>query len=68
MSEPKVDPTHYIDFPVASPKDYTATAESQPPPAEAPAHDAFTRLLYPLEPDANTLRVEAEPQVEPHSL
>lgn len=65
MSEPKVDPADYIDFLVASPKDFTATeaARSQSPSPEAPAHDAFTRLLHRLEPDADALWVEAEPQV-----
>ena len=65
MSEPKVDPSDYIDFLVASPKDFTATeaARSQSPSPEPPAHDAFTRLLHRLEPDANALWAEAEPQV-----
>lgn len=35
----------------------------QPDGADRPAHDAFTRLLYRLEPDAETLWQEAAPQV-----
>ena len=42
----------------------TEAARVQPEAANRPAHDAFTRLLHRLEPDAATLWQEAAPQVE----
>lgn len=65
MSQPKVQPEAYIDFLIATPKQATATeaARCQPPATDPPAHDAFTRLLYRLEPDPNVLWSEVEPQV-----
>ncbi len=42
----------------------TEAARAQPDGERAAAHDAFTRLLYRLEPDAQTLWKEAAPQVE----
>ncbi len=66
MSEAKVRPEDYIDFLIASPRHFTATeaAQVQPHDSDPPAHDAFTRLLHRLEPDSETLWVEAESQVE----
>ena len=56
----------YIDFLVASPRNFSCSEaakvqpESDPSP---PAHDAFTRLLHRLEPDPATLWQEARPMV-----
>ncbi|VTR91711.1 transposase is4 family protein : Transposase family protein OS=Singulisphaera acidiphila (strain ATCC BAA-1392 / DSM 18658 / VKM B-2454 / MOB10) GN=Sinac_0453 PE=4 SV=1: DDE_Tnp_1 [Gemmata massiliana] len=65
MSVPKVFPSDYIDFLIASPKTYSGAeaARVQPAATDPPAHDAFTRLLTRLEPDPGTLWTEAEPQV-----
>jgi hypothetical protein len=65
MSAPKVHASDYIDFLIAAPKACSATeaARVQPDRPDPPAHDAFTRLLTRLEPDPDTLWVEAEPQV-----
>ena len=65
MSEPKVMAADYIDFLIASPAHFTATeaAKVQPDYPDPPAHDAFTRLLHRLEPDAATLWAEARTQV-----
>jgi len=55
--------TDYIDFLIASPKHFSCTeaAKVQPETLDAPAHDAFTRLLRRLEPDPETLWAEARP-------
>jgi putative transposase len=65
MSEAKVQPEDYIDFLIASPKHVTATeaAKVQPDYPDPAAHDAFTRLLHRLEPDPETIWLEAETQV-----
>ncbi|MDQ4122359.1 MAG: IS701 family transposase, partial [Acidobacteriota bacterium] len=57
MNPPKCSQEDYINFVIASPKQLTATeaARVQPESQNAPAHDAFTRLLQRLEPDAETL-------------
>jgi hypothetical protein len=57
--------TDYIDFLVASPRIFTCTeaAEVQPTSSQAPAHDAFTRLLHRLEPEPEALWEEARPLV-----
>ncbi|MEI2741140.1 MAG: transposase [Candidatus Competibacter sp.] len=69
MNPPKVNDQAYINFLIATPKTCSATeaARAQPEDYSAPAHDAFTRLLHRLEPDAATLWREATPQVEPHA-
>ena len=61
MNAPKCQPEDYIDFLVASPRVVSGTeaARAQPARARAPAHDAFTRLLHRLEPDATALWGEA---------
>ena len=66
MNPAKVTDEDYIQFLLATPKVCSATeaARVQPEEAKAPAHDAFTRLLHRLEPDALTLWREAAPQVE----
>ena len=62
----KVSATEYIDFLVASPRAVSGTeaARTQPDRPDAPAHDAYTRLLHRLEPDTATLWAEAAPLVE----
>ncbi|MFO0927930.1 MAG: transposase [Gemmataceae bacterium] len=66
MNPPRVQPEDYIDFLIATPKAASAVeaARVQPQRPEAPAHDAFTRLLHRLEPDPETLWQEARPQVD----
>lgn len=65
MNPPKCSDEDYINFVIATPKQLTATeaARVQPESRNAPAHDAFTRLLERLEPDAETLWQEAATQV-----
>ncbi len=69
MNPPKVTDDDYINFIIATPRDVTATfAERvQPESKDAPAHDAFTRLLQRLEPDAETLWEEAKTQIDLHT-
>ena len=57
MNPPKVRDEDYINFIIATPRIVTATEVSlcQPKSRNAPAHDAFTRLLHRLEPDPQTL-------------
>lgn len=66
MNLPKVREEDYINFLIATLKVCSATeaARVQPKAADAPAHDAFTRLLHRPEPDALTLWREAASQVE----
>ena len=66
MNPPKVSDQDYINFLIATPKVCSATeaARVRPEPSTAPGHDAFTRLLHRLEPDAATLWREAAGQVE----
>ena len=66
MNRPKVTDEDYIQFLIATPKVCSATeaARAQPDGERVAAHDAFTRLLHRLEPDAQTLWKEAAPQVE----
>ena len=66
MNPPKVTDEDYINFIIATPRDVTATEAErvQPESKDAPAHDAFTRLLERLEPDAETLWLEAQAQID----
>jgi hypothetical protein len=66
MNPPKVTDEDYINFIIATPRDVTATEAErvQPESKNAPAHDAFTRLLQRLEPDAEMLWEEAKPQID----
>lgn len=66
MNPAKCSDIDYINFIIATPRVVTATeaAACQPDHSSAPKHDAFTRLLQRLEPDAQTLWKEAETQVE----
>lgn len=65
MNPPKCTDTDYINFIIATPRQVTATEAERVPPdsTNAAAHDAFTRLLERLEPDAETLWAEAQTQV-----
>lgn len=62
MNSAKVQADDYIDFLIACPKQATAmeAARCQPDSARPPAHDAFTRLLHRLQPDAQTLWAEVQ--------
>jgi putative transposase len=66
MNPPKVTDEDYINFIIATPRDVTATEAErvQPESTNAPSHDAFTRLLSRLEPDAETLWQEAQTQID----
>ncbi len=66
MNSLKGTDADYINFFIAPPKQLTATetARAQPASKDAPAHDAFTRLLTRLEPAAETLWLETHPQVD----
>jgi putative transposase len=65
MSKAKVQPEDYVQFLLASPLQFTCTeaARVQPHQVAPPAHDSFTRLLTRLEPDPETLWIEARPQL-----
>jgi hypothetical protein len=65
MNPPKCSDEDYINFLIATPRQVSATeaARVQPEAEKAAAHDAFTRLLHRLEPDAATLWRDASSQV-----
>jgi hypothetical protein len=65
MNPPRCRAEDYIQFLLATPKACSATeaARVQPIRPDAPAHDAFTRLLHRLEPDPQTLWEEVRPLV-----
>jgi len=66
MNIAKASANDYINFLIATPKAYSCleAARVQPAQANRPAHDAFTRLLHRLEPDAEALWTEAQTQVD----
>lgn len=66
MNPPKVNEEDYINFVIATPRQLTATEAErvQPESMNAPAHDAFTRLLTRLEPDAETLWADSQTQLD----
>jgi putative transposase len=66
MNRPRCTDTDHIDFLVATPRAVSGTeaARVQPRRPDAPAHDAFTRLLHRLEPDPAALWQEVAPLVE----
>ncbi len=66
MNPPKCSDEDYINFIIATPREVTATeaARVAPDTTNDVAHDAFTRLLQPLEPDSETLWEEARTQIE----
>jgi len=57
MNAPRCLDEDYIQFLIAAPRAVSATeaARVEPRHPNAPAHDAFTRLLHRLEPDPATL-------------
>jgi hypothetical protein len=66
MNLPKVSDEDYITFLVATPRACSGVeaARTSAVAESPPAHDAFTRLLHRLEPDAETLWQEAAPQAQ----
>lgn len=66
MNKPRCTDTDYVDFLVATPRAVSCTeaARVQPRRADAPAHDAFTRLLHRLEPDPAALWQEVASLVD----
>jgi putative transposase len=67
MNPPRATAEEYIQFLLGTPSAVSATeaARVQPHRPNAPAHDAFTRLLHRLEPDPATLWGEVRPLVDP---
>lgn len=65
MNRPRCNEYDYINFLVATPRNYSCVeaASVQPERDDVPSHDAFTRLLTRLEPDAAALWQEAQSQV-----
>src|SRR3954467_737371 len=63
MSAPRCDDIAYITYLIASPPTVTCTEATrvQPPRPDAPAHDAFNRLLYRADSDPEALWTEAKP-------
>src|SRR5438067_1455946 len=66
MNPAKCKEEDYINFLIATPKVCSGTeaARVQPAQNDPPAHDAFTRLLHRLEPDAETLWNESKQEVD----
>ena len=66
MNPPKCDDLDYIHFLIAAQRVFTCTeaARCQPPTEDAPAHDAFTRLLQRQPLDTEALRQEAKAYVD----
>ena len=67
MNAPKVIDSDYIQFLIASPRVVSGTEAARVQPerdTQAPAHDAFTRLLHRLEPNPELLWEEARSQVQ----
>ena len=66
MNPPKCDEMDYINFLIAAQQVFSTVEASRTHPAEeqAPAHDAYTRLLMRLPPDSEMLWQEVEPMVE----
>jgi len=69
MNKAKCNEADYINFIVATQGSYSCleAGRVQPERMEAAAHDAFSRLLQRMEPDANALWHESEPQVAKHT-
>lgn len=65
MSRAKVTDADLIDFLIATPRQATGTEAARTGPAsdDPAAHDAYTRLLRRLEPDAEALWAEVGPDV-----
>lgn len=65
MHKPKVAAEEYIQFLVASPAAVSGMEAARVHAGPVVAHDAYTRLLHRLEPDAATLWQEAQGLVTP---
>ena len=65
MNKPKVAAEEYIQFLVASPAAVSGTEAARVNAGPLVAHDAYTRLLHHLEPDAATLWQQAQGLVTP---
>lgn len=67
MNPPRASADDYIQFLLGTPRVASAceAARVQPLDPDAPAHDAFSRLLARLEPDAEALWQEVRPHVRP---
>ena len=65
MNAPKCNAQDYIQFLIATPKNYSCmeAAKVSPLTESPPAHDAFTRLLTRLEPNPEELWQEVEPHI-----
>lgn len=65
MNAPKCDELDCINFLIVEQKVSSSGEAARTHPAEeAPAHDAYTRLLQPLPPDSEGLWQEVEPLVK----
>ncbi len=66
MNAPRSTDTDYIDFLIATPRTVSCAeaARVQPRRPDAPAHEAFTRLLHRLPPDPAALWHEVSPLVD----
>ena len=66
MNPPKCDDLDYINFLIAAQNVFSNVEASRTHPAEeqAPAHDAYTRLLMRLPPDSEMLWQEVEPMID----
>jgi putative transposase len=66
MNRPKCDELDYINFLIAAQQVFSSVEASRTHPAEdqAPAHDAYTRLLKRVPPDSDKLWQEVEALVE----
>jgi len=65
MNRPRCDEHDYINFLIATQKDYTCTeaAKVQPEKENAPCHDSLNRLLYRINPNSTALWNEAKHHV-----
>jgi len=66
MNAPKCDELDYINFLIAAQKVFSSVeaAKTHPAEEEAPAHDAYTRLLQRLPPDSQALWQEVKALVK----
>ena len=68
MNPPKCDELDYINFLIAAQQVFSSVEASRSHPApegeEAPAHDAYTRLLKRMPPDSAKLWQEVEPLID----
>lgn len=66
MNKAKINENDYVNFVVATQVSYSCleAGRVQLEGEAAAAHDAYTRLLHRLEPDATALWCESEPQVD----